>query len=124
MWGTPTRCHGGRCAAAVATRSRTVNGTPAEPPGLRHGTALLLVEYGAAIVLVAAILTGLLASGLGTQIRDGTTAAVCAVARLTRGRSGIKAACQLLSLFVTNVWGLTRRWHVDLCRFASHACRR
>jgi hypothetical protein len=28
----------------------------------------------------------------------------------------------LLFSTVTNIWGLTRRWHIDLCRFSSHAC--
>ncbi|WP_412759368.1 putative leader peptide [Nocardiopsis rhodophaea] len=46
------------------------------------------------------------------------------VIRLIPGRLGIKRPCWLLFTFVTNIWGLTERRHIDLCRVASQACCR
>ncbi|WP_398695610.1 putative leader peptide [Streptomonospora wellingtoniae] len=40
-----------------------------------------------------------------------------------RVRSGITERWPPLCSFVTNLWGLTVRRHIDLCRVASQACR-
>ncbi|WP_408638966.1 putative leader peptide [Nocardiopsis suaedae] len=45
------------------------------------------------------------------------------VTGLTPPTPGIIRRGPLLFLFVTNLWGLTERRHVDLCRVASQACR-
>ncbi|WP_408639176.1 putative leader peptide [Nocardiopsis endophytica] len=45
------------------------------------------------------------------------------VTGLTPPTPGIIGRGPLLFLFVTNLWGLTERRHVDLCRVASQACR-
>ncbi|MFD0775524.1 putative leader peptide [Streptomonospora algeriensis] len=37
---------------------------------------------------------------------------------------GIRRRLPPLCSFVTNIWDLTRRRHIDLCRVASQACRR
>ncbi|WP_394347335.1 putative leader peptide [Streptomonospora litoralis] len=37
---------------------------------------------------------------------------------------GITRRWSALCSFVTNLWGLTGRRHIDLCRIASQACRR
>ncbi|WP_394296686.1 putative leader peptide [Nocardiopsis baichengensis] len=45
------------------------------------------------------------------------------VTGLTPPGGGIIGRGRLLFLTVTNLWGLTERRHVDLCRVASQACR-
>ncbi|WP_369406300.1 putative leader peptide [Nocardiopsis trehalosi] len=46
------------------------------------------------------------------------------VTGLTPQATGINRSCWLFFTLVTNLWGLTSRRHVDLCRVASQACRR
>ncbi|WP_394296700.1 putative leader peptide [Nocardiopsis potens] len=45
------------------------------------------------------------------------------VTGLTPRGGGIIRRPWILFLIVTNLWGLTERRHVDLCRVASQACR-
>ncbi|MFC4865734.1 putative leader peptide [Streptomonospora arabica] len=56
----------------------------------------------------------------GPPVRIGTRGVI----RVTiRARSGITQRWPPLCSFVTNLWCLTARRHIDLCRVASQACR-
>ncbi|MFC7744080.1 putative leader peptide [Nocardiopsis composta] len=59
----------------------------------------------------------------GARAAEPTRRAAGGVTGLTPHRGGIIRRPWILFLFVTNLWGLTERRHVDLCRVASQACR-